>query len=74
VDGYGSGWRIMIFVPIAATWQGIPTGVWAFGLVRVFIGVSPGVIHAFPSKFDNGHRPNTIRTAGMMAEFGVADV
>jgi len=74
VDGYGSGWRIMIFVPIAATWRGIPTDFWALGLVSVFIGVSPGVIHAFPSKSDTGHRSNTVRTAGMMAEFGVADV
>jgi len=74
VDGYASGWRIMIFVLIAATWRGIPTGVWALGLVRVFIGVLPGVIHAFLSKSDTGHRSNTLRTAGMMAELGVADV
>jgi len=47
---------------------------WALGLVSVFIGVSPGVIHAFPSKFDTSHRRNTVRTASMMAELGVADV
>jgi len=46
----------------------------ALGLISVFNSVSPGVIHAFPSKCDASHRRNTVRTASMMAELGVADV